>query len=272
MSNATLAPFLKWPGGKRWFVANHANILPTRFRCYIEPFLGGGSVYFHLQPQHAILGDANEDLITTYRALRHNWQRLATLLQKHQANHSRRHYYIVRASRPLTPAAKAARLIYLNRTSFNGIYRVNRLGQFNVPKGDRSSVLLPSDDLRRTSALLRQAELRVADFEATLSEARRGDLVFADPPYTVRHDNNGFRKYNEVLFSWDDQLRLAAALGRARDRGAIVVSTNANHHSVRTIYQKYGFRLATISRFSSISGDPGSRRPLRELVIQSQEQ
>jgi DNA adenine methylase len=164
---------------------------------------------------------------------------------------------------------RAARVIYLNRTCFNGIYRVNQDGKFNVPKGTRDSILFDTDDFAAAAKLLRRAEIRVADFEELVNEAKRTDLVFADPPYTVRHNLNGFIKYNEKLFSWDDQVRLAAALARARDRGAHIVSTNANHQSVRRLYRSHGFRLKRISRFSSISAAAESRRQFEELLILS---
>jgi DNA adenine methylase len=183
--------------------------------------------------------------------------------------HGTRYYYDVRDQQPKCAAERAARVIYLNRTCFNGIYRVNRLGEFNVPKGTRDSVVLGSDDFAQASRLLRRAELRVADFEVLVNDAKRADLIFADPPYTVRHNLNGFIKYNEKLFSWDDQVRLAAGLARARDRGAHVVSTNANHQSLRRIYRSLGFRLREISRFSGISADAASRRQFEELLILS---
>lgn len=265
----TLLPFLKWPGGKRWFVSSHADLLPQAYCRYIEPFLGSGSVYFHLQPKEALLSDANDDLIATYRGIRARPQQLVDLLREHESRHSRRHYYAVRSLRPTSLVERAARVIYLNRTSFNGIYRVNQAGTFNVPKGDRDTVLYPTDDFPAAARLLRGSILLSRDFSETVAEANKGDFVFADPPYTVRHDNNGFRKYNEVLFSWDDQVRLALALRQARDRGALVVATNANHSSVRSLYREHGFRLKTVSRFSAISADPRSRRQLHELVIRS---
>ena len=180
-----------------------------------------------------------------------------------------RYYYRVRKRQPRCNAERAARLIYLNRTCFNGIYRVNRKGEFNVPKGTRDSILFDTDDFAAAARLLRSADLRVADFEELVDEATRDDFVFADPPYTVRHNLNGFIKYNEKLFSWDDQVRLAAALARARDRGARVVSTNANHASLRKLYVGHGFRLKNISRFSSISAAAESRRRFEELLVTS---
>jgi DNA adenine methylase len=268
-SDSGARPFLMWPGGKRWFVTEHSNVFPTKFNRYIEPFLGSGSVFFHLQPADALLGDTNAELITAYRGLRRGWRKAYALLREHHERHDDRHYYLVREQRLPSSIERAARLIYLNRACFNGIYRVNRNGEFNVPKGTRESILFDTDDFAATARLLRGADIRVADFEELVDEANRNDFVFADPPYTVRHNLNGFIKYNEKLFSWDDQLRLAKALARARDRGALIVATNANHASLRNLYRTHGFRLKTVSRYSSISASADSRRQFEELLIRS---
>ena len=265
-----LVPFLKWPGGKRWITSRLPALLPQAFKRYIEPFLGGGTVFFFLRPSKALLSDANNELIDTYLAIRDHPAAIAARLRNHDRRHGKRYYYAVRASQPTSPAAKAARLIYLNRTCFNGIYRVNQEGEFNVPKGSKDAVLLPSDDFIAVGKALAQADVRVADFEDTIGRAQAGDLVFADPPYTVRHNNNAFVKYNETLFSWSDQERLAATLIAAKARGVSVVATNANHHSVRALYRDRGFTLRTVSRFSPISADPSHRKMFEELLILSQ--
>lgn len=262
-----VAPFLKWPGGKRWFVNSYASFLSTKYNRYIEPFLGGGSVFFYLKPKQSILGDKNIELITTYKGIRDDWISVEKLLGKHQKKHSETHYYKVREKQLDDPIEQAARFIYLNRTCFNGIYRVNLSGKFNVPKGGKEAVILETDDFESVSRLLANADLRVADFEELVNEARKNDLIFADPPYTVRHNQNGFVKYNETLFSWEDQERLSESLARARKRGVKIVSTNANSPSVRELYEKRGFDLKTVSRFSSISADPKSRKQFDELVI-----
>jgi DNA adenine methylase len=262
-----ILPFLKWPGGKRWFVSRYAILLPSKYNRYIEPFLGGGSVFFFLEPKRSILGDKNVELIATYKCIRDDWVSLEKLLEKHQKKHSETYYYKVREKRPADLIEKAARFIYLNRTCFNGIYRVNLAGKFNVPKGEREAVILETDDFENVSRLLANVELRVADFEELVNEARKNDLIFADPPYTVRHNQNGFVKYNETLFSWEDQERLAESLARAKNRGVKIVSTNANSPLIRALYDKRGFDLRTVSRFSSISADPKSRKPFDELVI-----
>lgn len=260
-------PFLKWPGGKRWFVSNYADLLPSQYNRYIEPFLGGGSVFFYLKPEQSILGDKNIELITTYKSIRNDWISLEKLLGKHQKKHSDAYYYKIREQMPTDRVEQAARFIYLNRTCFNGIYRVNLSGKFNVPKGEREVVIFETDDFEGVSRLLANVDLRVADFEELVNEACKNDLIFADPPYTVRHNQNGFVKYNETLFSWEDQERLAESLARAKKRGVKIVSTNANSPSIRELYEKKGFDLKTVSRFSSISADPKSRKQFDELVI-----
>jgi DNA adenine methylase len=262
-----MIPLLKWPGGKRWFVAAHSALLPTTYGRYFEPFLGGGSVFFHLEPRRAMLGETNADLIATYRAIKQRPRRLEDLLRGHQRRHSVGHYYRVRERIPADPTERAARMIYLNRTCFNGMYRVNRKGEFNVPIGTRTTVVMETADFAAAARLLKGAELRVADFESLIDETEDGDLVFADPPYTVQHNNNGFVKYNETLFRWADQERLAAALGKAKDRGVKVVATNANSPSVRALYVHRGFRVQIVERHSSISGSSESRKRFQELVI-----
>ncbi|MFI7332830.1 DNA adenine methylase [Micromonospora aurantiaca (nom. illeg.)] len=263
----SLVPFLKWPGGKRWLVALYPHLIPATFNRYIEPFLGGGSVYFHLQPTVATLGDANLDVVRAFRGIKLAPHRVKELLQQYHAQHCADHYYLVREARPKSLAEHAARTIYLNRTCFNGIYRVNRAGKFNVPIGTRSNVMLDTDDFITASRLLRTADIRHSDFEQVIDLAHEGDLIFADPPYTVRHNTNGFVLYNETLFSWADQQRLANALHRAKNRGVQVLSTNAAHESVRELYNQKGFKLETISRFSPIAARSKSRKQFEELVI-----
>jgi len=262
-----VVPFLKWPGGKRWLAADHRDVFPKKFERYVEPFLGSASVFFALQPERALLSDANEELITAYRAIRSKPKAVIDALNRHAARHSDAYYYETRSTQPEGLIERAARLIYLNRTCFNGIYRVNLDGVFNVPRGTKNTVILPTDDFHALSRVLRGAQLENKDFEEIIDQAGDGDFVFADPPYTVRHNTNGFIKYNEKLFSWSDQERLAAALARARRRGARIVATNANHASIRELYASHRFAQRTVSRFSSISATSSSRKQFEELVI-----
>lgn len=265
-----LHPFLRWPGGKRWLVASYPECLPRRIGGrYLEPFLGGGTVFFHLRPARAVLSDINKELIQTYKAVQSHPRAVEEALWDHHLRHREmpdEHYYTVRGNIPENLAERAARFIYLNRTCFNGIYRVNFDGQFNVPRGTKRNVILDEDVWNAWSEALEVSQLCCVDFEVVVDEAERGDFVFADPPYTVRHNLNGFVKYNEVLFSWEDQVRLAEALVRARKRGVRILMTNANHDSVRSLYGR-GFKVATTARFSAISANAAGRNAFEELIV-----
>jgi DNA adenine methylase len=264
----SLKPFLKWAGGKRWFVTNHADILPNDYNRYIEPFLGSGAVYFHLNPRLAILGDSNPELIATYSAIKTDWKLVRRYLLLHQKHHSREYYYKLRSSALKSPASRAARFIYLNRTCWNGLYRVNQKGIYNVPIGTRSTVIFDDDCFEEISVALQNAQLYSCDFERLINEACEDDLVFVDPPYTVRHNHNAFIKYNEKLFSWQDQLRLFNALKRARNRGAKIISTNAYHSCIKNLY-RHDFATKKLSRASGISSNKASRGKYEELLISS---
>jgi len=224
-------------------------------------------MFFHSRPSRAVLSDVNVALVNTYRALESDYSKVETLLQRHAALHSDEYYYQVRSMTCRAEATRAAQFIYLNRTCWNGLYRVNRKGIFNVPKGSKQNVLLEADNFREVANRLSTTEIHCTDFETQIDRATAGDLVFADPPYTVRHKHNGFVKYNEVLFSWDDQVRLQAALLRAKARGAQVFLTNADHESIRLLYGDC-FSIMDLSRFSAISSASRSRGRYAELLIQ----
>lgn len=261
-----MKPFLKWAGGKRWlFTDNFIASLP-KFDRYIEPFLGGGAGFFALEPDRALLSDANYELIETYKTVASNPRELLALLAEHQRNHSRTHYYTVRSNVPEGHLMRAARFIYLNRTCWNGLYRVNRRGEFNVPIGTKTTVLFPDDDFEHLSKILQGAILRNQDFEETLAEAGPGDLVYVDPPYTVKHNNNGFIKYNEKIFSWDDQVRLVKSCRAAADRGAKLVISNADHDSLRTIYEESG-TTTSVPRVSVLAGKSSARQKISEILV-----
>jgi DNA adenine methylase len=261
----SVKPFLKWAGGKRWLVPYmNAMTLGLTGR-YIEPFVGSGAIYFALEPRRALLSDVNESLVETFRCVRDHPREIEQALQAHHSRHSYSHYYEMRDRQYADRIERAVQFIYLNRTCWNGLYRVNRNGKFNVPVGTKTRVRLPSDDWFAASELLSGAMLHCQDFERTVDAAESGDLVFADPPYTVKHNLNGFIKYNESLFSWDDQIRLRDSVARARTRGAKVVVTNADHESVRQLYKD--FDLRPLERASVLSGDPAYRGRYSELLI-----
>jgi DNA adenine methylase len=263
-------PFLRWAGGKAWLVRRFPEIFPKSFGRYIEPFLGGGASFFFLRPERATLADTNGELIETYGAIKEDWKAVVSHLQVHQDRHCRAYYYEIRRTAPESVFGKAARFIYLNRTCWNGLYRVNLTGSFNVPIGTKQRVILETDDFEAVARLLRGVTLRKWGFEDTIATAERGDFLFVDPPYTVQHENNGFIKYNEKLFKWDDQVRLRDTLIRAVQKGAKVLLTNAAHSSVHDLYAGH-FDVRKVSRHSVIAGTNRSRRASEELLIRSYE-
>ncbi len=259
--------FLTWAGGKNWFVKYQSHRLPTRFNRYIDPFLGGGSIFFYMEPRVAILSDVNEELITTFRAIQQDWRQVEKKLRAHSRRHDDEYYYKVRRQRLSAITSIAARMIYLNRTCFNGIYRVNRQGIFNVPRGSKNTVLTGQEEFEQRSKILQNALMRSCDFEETIDVAENGDFLFCDPPYAIREEQS-FVGYSRNLFGWDDQIRLANALERSRQRGVKILMTNANHPSVRALYEnREGFILDEVFRYSSISGKSGGRKNYSELIV-----
>jgi DNA adenine methylase len=259
-----IAPLIKWPGGKRAIAHKILPHFPKAFRRYFEPFFGGGAVFFALQPRHSILSDLNKELIDCYQIVRDRPNDLIRRLSKFR--NSEEAYYQVRDSCPRTPVGKAARFIYLTRLSFNGIHRVNLKGEFNVPYGHKTHLSpVDSEGISRASGALAGAKLIHGDFESVTAEAADGDVVYFDPPYTVAHANNGFVKYNEHIFSWDDQTRLAAHARKLAARGCLVILSNANHTSVRNLYP-----TATeyqISRASVIAASSHHRGTITESLF-----
>jgi DNA adenine methylase len=264
----TIEPFLKWPGGKRWLVEKYSNLFPRSCRRYIEPFLGGGAVFFFLQPRHAILTDVDADLINAYRQVRAHPQQIETQLRKLEKRHCHDFYYYMRDQEPESLADRAVRFIYLNRTCFNGLYRLNRDGRFNVPVGTKNQVSYPPGYLEMVAKALRAASLQVADFEQTMDRARDGDFLYVDPPYTVAAINGNFIRYNDRLFSWHDQRRLADTLCRAKRRGAMFLLSNANEKCIQDLYAGVGFRYE-VERVSRLAADSAARTKKTELVISS---
>jgi DNA adenine methylase len=262
----SLTPILKWAGGKRWLVAQGENLFPTEYRRLVEPFAGSAAVFFNLAPQRAWLNDINVDLIDTYRAIAQDWEGVVRLLRVYQNKHTADFYYQIRASKPRSLTGRAAKFIYLNRTCFNGLYRVNLKGEFNVPVGTKTAVLMPDDDFPSASARLKNARITAWDFEKVIDQTEPADFIFADPPYTVRHNLNGFIKYNEKLFSWADQERLCRALHRASKRGVHVVMSNANHESIRELYRD-SQKIKVAKRQSIMAASPSNRKETTELLI-----
>lgn len=260
--------FLKWAGGKRWLVNKEKDRLPTEYNRYIEPFLGGGSVFFHMSPDVAIVSDVNQELINTYIAVRDNVDEVYRTLNIHARKHSKQYYYRVREMAPRTNHTLAARMIYLNKACFNGIYRVNKAGKFNVPFGTRTELKFEHDNLVESSIALQGAEILCQDFEETVNMAQVNDFLFCDPPYAVIDEDNRFVSYNADVFSWDDQIRLANSLIRAKNRGVKILMTNVDHPAVRSLYENEdGFILDTVQRQCFIAGNTEGRKAYHELIV-----
>lgn len=260
-------PFLKWPGGKRWLTEQLLRPFADETQAtYYEPFLGGGALFFALQPDRAVLSDINDNLVRTYQAVRDNPAAVRERLAKLPV--SKEDYYRIRGESPDSRNRSAARFLYLNRTCFGGLYRENKKGDFTVPYGGGERTprkLLDTAILEHASRTLQSARLRTQDFRVSLRAAGEGDSVYCDPPYTVAHNGNGFIRYNERLFSWDDQMLLAEEAKRAARRGAFVVVSNANHPAIVELYR--GCHIDVVSRLSSVSVQAKHRGLTSELVI-----
>ncbi len=267
--NSGVSPFIKWLGGKRWLTPVLERELDgIKVRRYIEPFLGGAATYFHFRFRPAMLSDINKDLINTYVQVRDNVTEVLRRLKPIIIDSN--HYYEMRDSNPGDGIDRAVRFLYLNRTAFGGIYRVNADGRFNVPFGNYArgtEILWRESLLVKASEALQGTNILSADFEEPLKKAGRGDLIYCDPTYTTMHNNNGFRKYNEKSFSWSDQIRLSEACHKASSRGAMVIVSNACHEEIAELY--CGFDTLTMKRNSVLCPQPSKRKPIEESLFVS---
>ena len=278
-------PVVKWAGGKSALAPRLLAHFPRKIGTYVEPFCGGAAVFFALAAEprrrfaHAVLTDQNEDLIALYRALQTDVAtlagRLAELADRHLALDDaarERHYYEVREATPPQGdlVARAARLVFLNKTCFNGLWRVNASGRNNVPFGryTRPKIYDP-DALRAASRALAGVELHVADFEAVTAPLRKGDFVYFDPPYVPLSRTASFTAYAAGGFGPDDQRRLVATLGRLRDRDVRAILSNACSPDTRALYE--GFHQDVVPMRRSINSDVKKRGLVDELVVSTHE-
>ncbi|MGD0856272.1 MAG: Dam family site-specific DNA-(adenine-N6)-methyltransferase [Dehalococcoidia bacterium] len=269
-SEIVVRPFLRWVGGKTWFLKEISQFSLENINNYYEPFVGGGSVFFYLSQigklrNKVVLSDINKELIDCYIQLRDNVEDVIKHLQNYK--NEEYVYYSIRGLTPSSDSEAAAKFIYLNRTSFNGIYRVNLNGVYNVPYGFKNyTELFDYNNLRRVSEVLAGINIIHRDFQAVLSEILEGDLVFLDPPYTVAHDNNGFIKYNQKLFAWSDQERLKETVKLIAEKGAYFILTNAANPSINTLFGSVGTQIQ-LSRYSVIGGKKAKRGIINEYVF-----
>lgn len=263
-------PFLKWAGGKSRLIAQYKDFLPPTETIgrYYEPFLGSAALYFFLQPVRAQLSDRNEKLIELYLVVRDDLDSVVPILQQHE--NERDYFYRIRSLNParLTPAERAARLIYLNRTCYNGLYRENSSGDFNVPFGRyRNPKICDVPRLKAASSALRTAELCVADFDEAVAGARPGDFIYFDPPYVPLNSTSNFTGYHRLGFSVDDHQRLAETFHSLTRRGCRAMLSNSSAQLVYDLYDGHGHRLIEVRARRNINSKSSRRGPVMELLI-----
>jgi DNA adenine methylase len=257
-------PFLKWAGGKKSLLTHLEKILPNSYNSYFEPFLGGGALFFSLQPKKAFLSDLNKELINTYLQLKRHSKEVIKILEK--MPYEKTVYYKIRNTYSKDKIYRAARFIYLNRSCWNGLYRENRKGEFNVPFGRfKNPTICDPVNLEAVSNALKKTSLRHVDFEIILEKAQNNDLVYLDPPYVTTHSNNGFLQYNAKIFSLEDQKRLKEVFLKLHKKKCKVILSNADHKFIRELYDQ--FYIYRVDRKSLLAGDKKKRKDVSELII-----
>ena len=262
-------PFLKWAGGKGKLIQQYIPYFPKKIKTYYEPFLGGAAVFFYLNPPSAALTDINAELVNAYRCVRDNVEELILNLEVHQLRHCRDYYYEVRQCPGVTNIEKAARLIYLNKTCFNGLYRENSKGAFNVPIGKyKNPKICNSALLRSVSAALQNAQINVRPFEDILEHASScDDFVYFDPPYHPLSPTSNFTAYSRYSFSQDDQIRLKYVFAELAERGVKVMLSNSDCKFIRELYSDFNINSIIAPRL--INSDVRKRGNITELLITS---
>ncbi|MEH2157712.1 DNA adenine methylase [Nostoc sp.] len=264
-------PFLKWAGGKSRLIQQYIPYFPKSYKNYYEPFLGGGAVFFYLQPSAAMLTDINAELINTYCCVRDRVEELISLLKEHKTRHDKDYYYSVRNNSVGSDIEKAARLIYLNKTCFNGLYRVNSQGKFNVPLGRYDNPNICSEVLlKAASKALFHTKIQQADFTDVLNYATSSDdFVFFDPPYHPISDTSYFTAYSQNCFSKKDQEVLRDTCAELASRGVKVMVCNSDSEFIKKIYTDINFEIYKIKAARSINSNIKNRGMIYEILITS---
>jgi DNA adenine methylase len=255
-------------GGKGQLLEQFRPLLPRGVGRYFEPFVGGASLFFALRPRRAVLSDANRELVDCYRAVRNDAEGVIAALRGHRYDAA--HYYAVRELDPsaLSLASRAARTIFLNKTGYNGLYRVNRSGKFNVPMGRyRSPSFCDPENLRACSLALRGVSLAVRDFEDAVRAAEPGDFVYFDPPYVPLSSTSDFTSYVPGGFGPVEQRRLAGVFEDLAGRGVRVMLSNSDTPAVRELYR--GFRIEIVLAGRSINSKGALRGKVAEVVVRN---
>lgn len=266
--SARPVPFLKWAGGKRQLLAQFGPYFPEAgtYGKYLEPFVGGGAVFFHLLPEVAILSDTNGDLMECYEVIREDVEGVIRELRK--GKNEKEFFYAMRAKNPrrLGPVKRVARTIYLNKTCYNGLYRVNRKGEFNVPFGKyKNPTICDEVNLREVSEALRGVELKVRPFEAVVDDAEEGDLVYLDPPYQPLSVTSSFTGYTKDAFGEADQRRLAEVFRELDGMGCWVMLSNSDASLIRELYR--GYRIERVMATRAINSRRDRRGKIPEVLV-----
>ncbi|MBO1347191.1 MAG: DNA adenine methylase [Hormoscilla sp. GUM202] len=273
LKQVPLRPFLKWAGGKNRLIPQYQPYFPKSFNTYYEPFLGGGAVFFHLQPQDAVLTDINPELINTYCCVKEQVEEVIDILHKHQRQHSQDYYYKMRSHIPSPDIERAARFIYLNRTCFNGLYRENSKGKFNVPIGKYKNPQICNPELLRSaSATLRMRNVKIEknSFEYVLEFANSSDdFVYFDPPYYPVSSTSDFTAYSRDFFSKNDQTELKEIFVKLAGRGVKVMLSNSDCDFILDLYSQ--FKIHKISAPRSINSNGKKRGNVSEILVTSRD-
>ena len=267
--SAKATPFLKWAGGKGELLPEIEKRLPKSFSNYWEPFIGGGALYFRLSPASAVISDGNEELINCYRVVKDRVEDLISALKRHI--NDKGYFLKLRSVQPwqLGTVERAARMIYLNKTCFNGLYRVNQRGEFNVPFGRYDNPRICDEKgLRDCSAALSNTEILCRDFRHLLYKAQPGDLIYFDPPYSPRSATSSFTAYSEAPFDEREQKALRQVFDALDDRGCRVILSNSDTELTRRLYKdKTRFNMEAVRASRNINCQPEKRGKISELII-----
>ena len=277
--NLVLSPVLKWVGGKRQLLNDIIPMIPKNCSTYVEPFIGGGAVLFELQPKKAIINDFNGELINVYTVIRDYPEELIKELQFHKENNTSEYFYTVREydRKPdffskMTSVQKAARVIYLNKTCYNGLYRVNSAGQFNVPYGKYKNPNIVNETvIRAMSKYFNENNIVIKneDFKETLKGLRRGAFVYLDPPYMPISSSSSFTGYTENGFNEDKQRELKELCDKLDKKGIKFLQSNSDCEFIRELYSSY--RIKTIKAKRAINSKGNSRGEINEVLIYNYE-
>lgn len=274
--NDDIRPFVKWAGGKTQLLDKIISLLPEQYNTYYEPFIGGGALFFKLQPKNAVINDFNNELMDAYRSFQNEeeFKKMITKIIFHEENHNEDYYYKVRELdrnkdyKELETFKKSARLIYLNKACFNGLYRVNSKGYFNVPSGKKEKVKAYDEKLfNGIHNFLKYSNviIKSEDFEKSLRNASKGDFVYFDPPYDVLEDQNNFTTYTKQGFGKEEQKRLANVYKELDKKGVKLMLSNHNTPYINELYS--GFNIHVIKAKRMINSIGNKRGYVEEVLI-----